>query len=347
MTDGPSILVPLRRPLREDIFPPPLDDALEQLGHVVWNDGQEGLTAAELQRAIAGVDCCITGWGTPSFDEDVLGAADRLRLIAHSAGTVKGLVSATVFERGILVTHAAAGIAEAVADASVLSIWLLLRQLHAFDQRLRAGDSWQEAESSGYGLCPSAQGASLGREMGGRRVGVLGAGHTGRATIRILRALACDVWVYDPYLETRRAEILGVTKVGLDRLLSECEIVTVQLPSTSETYRMLGERELALLPDGAILVNTARSWVLDPDALLAELQSGRIQAALDVFEEEPLPLDSPLRQLSNVLLTPHVAGATVEARRLQGEIIVNEVRRFLGGETLRYRITVDMLTTMA
>jgi phosphoglycerate dehydrogenase-like enzyme len=110
---------------------------------------------------------------------------------------------------------------------------------------------------------------------------------------------------------------------------------------------MLGVCELALLQDGAIFVNTARSRVIDMDALLAELQSGRFQAALDVFDQEPLPEDSPFRQLDNVILTPHVAGASIEARARQGEYMIEEMRRFLAGEPLKYQVTKDMLATMA
>jgi phosphoglycerate dehydrogenase-like enzyme len=104
---------------------------------------------------------------------------------------------------------------------------------------------------------------------------------------------------------------------------------------------------LASLPDGAIFVNTARSHTVDTDALLVELQSGRIQAALDVFDQEPLPADSPFLRLDNVILTPHVAGASHQARLRQGTVIVEEVERFFNGELLRYAVTGDMLATMA
>ena len=110
---------------------------------------------------------------------------------------------------------------------------------------------------------------------------------------------------------------------------------------------MIGTRELRLLQDGAILTNTARSWVMDQDALLVELKSGRVQAGLDVFDQEPLPQESPFRALDNVVLTPHVAGGTVEARYRQGEYMIEEMRRFLACEALKYRVTEDMLATMA
>jgi len=140
---------------------------------------------------------------------------------------------------------------------------------------------------------------------------------------------------------------LGVRKVGLAELLTHCPVVSLQAPSTQETYHMIGARELSLLQDGAILINTARSWLVDQEALLAELQSGRIQAALDVFDQEPLPVDHPFRQLDNVFLTPHVAAATFQARQRQGQIVVEEVRRFFSGQPLQYQVTLEKLAIMA
>jgi phosphoglycerate dehydrogenase-like enzyme len=163
----------------------------------------------------------------------------------------------------------------------------------------------------------------------------------------LLRALDCDIWVSDPYLSAASAAELGVHKAELTELLRHCPIVTLQAPPTQETYHMLGAHELRLLQDGAIFINTARAHLVDQAALLAELQRGRIQAALDVFDQEPLPVDHPLRQLENVILTPHVAGASLQARRRQGEAVVAEVERFLAGEPLHYRVTGEMLETMA
>jgi phosphoglycerate dehydrogenase-like enzyme len=163
----------------------------------------------------------------------------------------------------------------------------------------------------------------------------------------LLKAWDVDVWVSDPYLDDARAAELGVKKVSLDELFANCAIVTVQAPPTDETCRMIGARHFAMLPDNAIFVNTARSHTIDYDALLAELQSGRIQAALDVFDQEPLPSDSPFLKLENVIVTPHVAGASTQARLRQGNAIVEEFERFLAGEPLRYAVSGDMLPTMA
>jgi phosphoglycerate dehydrogenase-like enzyme len=219
---------------------------------------------------------------------------------------------------------------------TLLLILLALRRVHQHDRLLKAGAAWEATKPLG-----------VGRELAGSRIGVVGAGYTGRCVIKLLQALQAEVWVADPYMDAERATALGVHKVELPVLLTHCPVVTLQAPPTAETHHMIGARELALLQDGAILVNTARSHLVNQTALLNELRSGRIQAALDVFDEEPLPVDSPFRPLENVILTPHIAGASRQARRRQGQTIVEELQRFLAGEPLRYQVTQAMLATMA
>jgi phosphoglycerate dehydrogenase-like enzyme len=337
-----KILAIVRPSDYEALFTPESDQALRELGEVTFR-GKDRMSSEELAGWIPGYDWLVGGWGTPRFTEEVLAAADRLKLYVHTAGSVKGILPPAVFEQGITVTHGAGAIATAVADLCVCTIWMMLRQPHKMDQALKAGKSWSEAKEAAIGFPKPG----LGRELSGQRVGVLGAGHTGRTFIRLVRKLDCEVWVYDPYLSEERAAELGARKADLNEVLALCPIVVCHLPTTDETFRMIGVCELALLQDGALFVNTARSRVIDMDALLAELQTGRFQAALDVFDQEPLPEDSPFRQLDNAILTPHVAGASIEARARQGEYMVAEMRRFLAGEPLQYQVTQDMLAIMA
>ena len=342
MTSKPRILNIVRPNDWDMLFTPATRDALNELGEMAYR-GQERMSSEELAEMLPGYDFLLGGWGTPRFTDEVLAAAaDQLKLYAHSAGSVKGILPPAVFEQGITVTHGARAIAYAVADMCVSLIWTMLRQTHKMDAALKSGASWNDAKNAAIGLT-----AGIGHEFIGQRVGVLGAGHTGRTFIQLIRRLDCEVWVYDPYLSEEAAAKLGARKAELDAVLSQCPIVSCQLPTTDETFRMIGARELALLQNGAIFCNTARSRVIDMDALLAELQTGRFQAALDVFDEEPLPEESPFRQLNNAILTPHVAGATVEARQRQGQFMVDEMRRFLSGEPLLYQVTGDMLATMA
>lgn len=335
-TTRSKIFVLLRPSLYTELFSPQSDQALRTLGEVVFHETETNLTSAQLAQRIGGFDAIITGWGTPEFTDEVLDAAPQLKLIAHSAGSIKRMTPPAVFERGIAVTHAAGGIAPAVAEMSLLLILLSLRQVHKLDQAMKTGGPWDASRLIG-----------MGQELVGNRVGVVGAGYTGQCLIKLLTALDVEVWVADPYLTPERATTLGVSKVPLDELLKKCPIVTMQAPPTAETYHMIGARELSLLQDGAIFINTARSHLVDQAALLAALQTGRIQGALDVFDEEPLPADSPFRQLDNVILTPHVAGASRQARLRQGQMMVEEIQRFFQGHPLRYKVKREMLETMA
>jgi phosphoglycerate dehydrogenase-like enzyme len=223
-----------------------------------------------------------------------------------------------------------------VAELTLLLILLTLRQVHRLDRMFKQGEPWSTMRA-----------LPIGQELAGQRVGVVGAGYTGRQVISRLRALGADLWVYDPFLSAQKAETLGVHSAPLDDLFAHCSIVTMQAPPTEETYHMVGAKQLALLRDDAIFVNTARSHLVDEQALLAELQSGRIQAALDVFDQEPLPEDSPFRQLDNVVLTPHIAGASRQARLRQGDFMVDEVRRFFAAQPLLFQVTAEMLDNMA
>jgi phosphoglycerate dehydrogenase-like enzyme len=335
MSTKPRIYVAFRPSLYDLLFLPQTDQALHDLGEVAFHDSEANLSSEELAARVPGFDAVLTSWGSPQFTDQVLDAADRLKVIAHAAGSIRRLTPPPIFQKGIVVTHAASAIAPAVADLSLAFTMLLLRHVHLHDRFLKAGD-WGRARDLG-----------LGRELEGTRVGVVGAGYTGRCFIKLLRALDAEVWVYDPYLSDAGAAELGVTIAGLDELFAECPVVSVQAPATKETHHMIGAKQLGLLQDGACFINTARSSVIDYDALLAELQTGRIQAALDVFDQEPLPEDNPFRELDNVIMTPHVAGGSVEARHRQGQWMVEELRRFFSGEPLRYRVTIDMLETMA
>lgn len=307
---------------------------LSALATLRFQEQEERISEEELTDLIQDCEVAISGWGTPAFSPRVLDAAPHLRVIAHSAGTIKRLLPPEVFERGITVVHAAAAIAPAVAEMTLLLMLMCCRDVHHLDRQMKEGVRWPQTEM-------------LGLELTGSRVGVIGAGHTGRNVIRLLHAFGIDIWVYDPYLSADRARDLGVRSVALAELMAHCPIITVQAPPTRETYHMIGPDLLALIQDGALFINTARSHVVDADALYASLRENRYQAALDVFDTEPLPVDSRLRSLPNVTLTPHIAGKSENARKRQGALIVDELRRYARGEPLTQQVTLDMLDTMA
>ncbi|MGH2557430.1 MAG: hydroxyacid dehydrogenase [Thermomicrobiales bacterium] len=331
----PRILVLPTPDLYHELFTPAADAVLRDLADVTFNDRDGNWSAADLAAVIPEFVAVVTGWRSPAITGEVLDAAGRLRLIAHSAGSVKHLLPPAVFERGIAVTSAAAALAPAVAEFALILVFLGLRPVEKYDRGMREG-RWDGPEAFGPG-----------QEIAEQRIGVVGASFVGRHFVGLVRALGAEVWVYDPYLSIEDAAAIGVRRADLPELMAHCPIVSVHAPTTPETQHMIGAAELRLLPDNALLVNTARSWVIDMDALLAELQNGRIRAALDVFDEEPLPVDSPFRHLDNVVVTPHIAGATVQARFRQGDVVVDEIRRFFAGKPLRYGITLERLAILA
>lgn len=335
MISRPNLLLLVPRPRRDEVFTQESLVRLAGLGELVIPDGDTEALCARLPSLLASVDGVVTGWGAPSLRPEALDAAPRLRLIAHSAGSIRSVVPFVAFERGIVVCHAADVIAEAVCEATLLLILTGLRRFHEMDRALKAGANWRETTNLHFG-----------RQLAGKTVGLIGCGYVAQRVIALLRPFQVRLLVYDPYLSDARAAELGITRTSLAEALG-AEIVSNHAPITPETRHMLGARELALVRDGAVFVNTARAWAIDQAALLTELQTGRFWAALDVFEPERLPEDSPFRGLSNVFLTPHRAGQTAETYRKQGEVMVDEVERFFSGQPLRYRVRPEQYQIMA
>ncbi len=278
----------------------------------------------------------ITGWGTPRLTplEEWMPQTFAVRLVAHTAGTVKHLVPVTALERGLLVTHSNESLAEAVAEFTLGAILMARRQAFAAATRLRAGRE------------PLPVAAM--HEIRGSTVGVIGASAIGRRVLRLLAPLGATLLLYDPYCSPEDAAVLGATPVGLHELLRQSDTVTLHAPITGETIGMLGAAEFAAMKDGALFVNTARGRLVDHDALLRELQTGRINALLDVTDPiEPLPRDSPFYALENCVVLPHIAGMSVQARQRQGTYTVDETLRYLSGAPLRYQVTRERWDTMA
>jgi phosphoglycerate dehydrogenase-like enzyme len=336
--DGKPRVLALPGPaLREELFSPEAQAALHALADVTWNETGEAWTSERLAAEIGAYDGLITGWGSPAITPEVQEAATRLQVIAHSAGSVKHMIKEDVLERGIRVSSAAIAMAPAVAEYSLILVLLGLRAVHEYDHGMRRAGHLHDGQKA-YGE---------GQEIASQRIGVVGAGGVGRIFIGLARALGAEVWVYDPYLPDAVATGIGARKAELNELMGSCPIVVIHAPVTPETHHLIGAEQLALMPDNGYVVNTARSWIVDQDALLAELQSGRLRAALDVYDTEPLPLDHPFRSLPNVILTPHVAGATLQSRYRQGDCVVRDLTNAFAGQALAHEVTLERYAILA
>lgn len=288
---------------------------------------QEGrLTGDRLPVLLDGAVACVTGWDTPPMTAPVLDQAPSLRFIAHTAGTLRRILQENVFRRGIRVSHAAEPMASAVAEHVIAQLLTLLQHLAADDRSMHEG-----------GWTPPRWELNR-RLLGAQTVGIWGMGRVGRALTRILRGFGSCVLACDPTLLPGEARALGAELVSLPSLFARADAVCLLAPLRHETTGAVTADLLAGLRDGGLLINSGRAGLVDHDAMLRELSSGRISAALDVFAVEPLPEDDPLRSLPNVVLSPHVAGHTVESERRQGEAMTEEVLRFIRGESLRFEI---------
>ncbi|MFJ4840983.1 hydroxyacid dehydrogenase [Streptomyces sp. NPDC088746] len=281
---------------------------------------------AAVRAALAEAEVLITGWGSPPVDAAVLAAAPRLRAVLHSAGSVKGLIGADCWERGVIVSSAADANALPVAEYTLGVIMLAGKDLFAARERYRTARTFTLAE-----IVP-------GIGNFGRRIGIVGASRIGRRLIELLRPFDFRVALADPYVDDAEAAALGVTRMSLDTLLGRSDIVSVHAPATPETKHLIGRRELGLMPDGAVLVNTARGSLVDTEALVPELISGRISAVLDVTEPEPLPASSPLFDLPNAFLTPHLAGSQGNELARLGLSVAEELERLMHGLPLSHQI---------
>ncbi|MEV5797694.1 hydroxyacid dehydrogenase [Streptomyces collinus] len=326
MPERPQALLAMTARNVPHVFPPDLLARLRESVDVDPALVAHDFTDDRVRRVLARTEILITGWGCPRLDTAALDAAPRLRAVLHAAGSVKGFTTPEVWRRGIAVSSAAAANALPVAEYTLAMILLTGKNVLAARDLLRAD------RTHPYGdILPG-----VGNH--GRRVGVVGASRIGRRLIELLRPHDLRVSLTDPYVDPAEAARLGVDLLPLDELLRASDIVTLHAPDTPETRHLLGARELALMPGGSVLINTARGALVDHDALIAELRTGRLSAVLDVTDPEPLPADSPLFDLPNAFVTPHLAGSQGNEVARLGLTVVEEAERLSTGERLLYAV---------
>ncbi|RJQ68457.1 hydroxyacid dehydrogenase [Pseudonocardiaceae bacterium YIM PH 21723] len=321
----PVALLAMRRELPTQLFTADQWRQLNQLVDLATPEPVQDFADVP-DRVLAEVEVVISGWKAPQMDAALVRRAPALRAIVHVAGTVKPYVDREVWYRGIAVTSCAAANAVATAEFTLGAILLSGKRIFEY------ACNYVADRAKTYKVNPPAW-PWLGNY--GRQVGIVGASWVGRRVIKLLQAHDMPVRLYDPYLSRAEADRLGVELApDLVDLLSTCDIVSLHAPLTDETRGMVGASELAAMPDGSVLINTARGGLVDTEALTAELLTGRLTAVLDVTEPEPLPADSPLYKLAErgtVLLTPHVAGSLGGELHRMAEYALAELRCYTAG----------------
>ncbi|MBB3917081.1 hydroxyacid dehydrogenase [Rhizobium fabae] len=333
----PAIVLAMQ-PLRtEHVLPDEILRRLNTVGRLLDAEPLQRLDDARASRLLAEAEILITGWGAPYIGPEIPAAAPQLRLIVHAAGTVKGVIDDAVFAAGITVSHAAEANAVPVAEFTLAAIIFAgkrafrFRDLYVADRNRDRTHPMQREAIGNYG----------------RTVGIIGASRIGRRVIELLKPFDYRLLLSDPTLDAAEAAGLGAEKVDLDDLMRQADIVSLHAPSLPSTQHMIDARRLSLMKDGATLINTARGILIDEDALLSVLKTGRIDAVIDVTDPEIPEADSAFYDLPNVFLTPHIAGAIGLERARLGKMAADEIERFTAGRPLFYQIRREDLEIIA
>jgi len=290
-----------------------------------------GLSEEDCSKIIreAAAEILVTCWGSPRVTANVFKDNPQLKYMCHTAGTVRPFVEKQAVEFGLLVTNWGSAIAGSVAEGALMMILCSLRRVAELTFSMHTRKEWPR-EVIPEGLLY-------------QRIGLHGLGAIARELRKFLAPFECKVSAYSPHVPDEIFREYHVMKVdSLQELFERNRVISVHAANTPENYHITNRDILRRLEDGGIIVNTARGAIIDEKALYDELKTGRIYAALDVFEEEPLPADSPLRGLENCLLIPHMGGPTHDRRVDMGKMALKNIEHYVKGEPLENLITPTM-----
>ena len=286
------------------------------------------------------LDALVVCHGSPRVDANVLAASPKLKFVGELEGDrfAQRIDVVAAIENGVRAIDTTHGSSYPVSEWALGLMLVGLRNAGAHFRRIIDGDLWGSADYN-----DNTPDVVQNEELTGKTVGIIGAGYIGRKLIELMKPFNVSVLAHDPYVSSELASSLDFTLTSLNKVLSVPDVVVCLVPLTPGTKGMLGEREISLLKPGSVFVNVSRGLVVDTDALIARLEKGDITACLDVFDPEPIPADSPVRNLRNVFLTPHIAGTTQRSRTRFFEEMVSELDRHFSGHETQHNLTVNTL----
>ena len=284
-------------------------------------------THDELHEVIRGYDALICG--AEKITEDLIDyASDSLKVISRFGVGYDNIDVAAASRRGIFVCNAPGANMASVADLAMCHILNLMRRAPLHERLLREGE-WPR-------LTPT-------HALEGKTLGLIGFGAIGKQVARRASGFGLSIVAYDLYFDEKAASAYGVRQVSLNELYAVSDIISLHAPSNDETYRMINTASISKMKDGVYLVNTARGELVDEKALIEALRSGKIAAAgLDVYDKEPLK-ESPLLELENVVLTPHIGALTTEAYRQMASMAIENAYAVLSDSECRFVVNAASL----
>ncbi len=316
-----------------DFFPGPLWGELEKLlpGYRRIRLPLAGPDDWERLWRGSPADILISAWQTPSLNSTLQPADLKpLRYVCHLAGTIRKLIPRELIERGLVVTNWGGSISATVAECTLMLMLMALRRASYWAVAMHRDGAWKDGNTFTQSLL-------------GRRVGIHGFGSISQCLVPMLRPFTSQIQAFSPSMPDEIFSSLGVKRLAsLEELFTQSDVVVELAAATPENYHIVTESHLRMIPDGGVFVNVGRGCVVDEVGLLHIAREGRLEIALDVFEQEPLPIDSPLRGLPNVTLLPHLGGPTRDRRRDAGAFALKNLRAFLHGDPLDAVVTLEV-----
>jgi len=287
---------------------------------------QVGVSEEELKARIAGYDALIVRSGT-KVTREVIEAGTRLKVIGRAGVGVDNIDVDSATERGIIVVNAPGANTISAAEHTIGMLLSLSRKIPAANQSLKSGE-WSRKKYMGV-------------EVNGKVLGIIGLGRVGGEVAKRAKGLGMRVVAYDPFISQDKAGELGVSLMGFSEVLSISDFITIHTPLMKDTYHLIGKDEFEKMKEGVRIINCARGGIIDENALVEAIKSGKVAgAALDVFEQEPPPMDSDLLKLDSVIVTPHLGASTEEAQRAAAIVIADEVIRALENKPVRNAVNM-------
>lgn len=321
--------------LDQIVFPqvinPKTLEKLHALGEVSINQtrGNDVDNAANL---IEGADFAVTSWGSPAMTRELLDKAPNLKLIVHAAGSVKSIVTDEMYARGIRIVSAAQVLSTGVSETALGLTIGAVKNFFALNAETHAGGWSHDGITEMYDIT----------------IGIIGFGLAGKHYAELLQNFAVDVIAYDPIVSAEDMAKVGVKKATMEEVFANSHVVSLHAPELPSTYHIVNRESLATMKDGSILINTARGSLVDEEALVEALTSGKLKyACLDVTDPEPPVADSPLRKLPNCILTPHLAGQAANGLRKLGDHCYAQIMNYIEGKPLSGEVKQESLSTIA
>lgn len=328
-TGIPMSEIPLESSMKILICDPIAEDGIEILRRAGAKvDVKNGLKPEELKKVVGNYDALIVRSET-KITRDVLEATSHLQVVGRAGVGVDNIDVPAATEKGVVVVNAPTGNTTSAAEHAIALMLALARNIPRANASLKSG-KWE-------------RGKFLGLEVRDKTLGIIGLGQVGSEVARRARGLEMRVVAYDPFVPEDRARMLGAEIVSLDELLAQSDFISVHTTLSEGTRSLIGADEIAKMKPGARIINTARGGIIDENALVAALESGRIAgAAVDVFEKEPIT-EHPLFAIESAVVTPHLGASTAEAQERVAIDVAHQVVAVLNGEPARWAVNAPLI----